>query len=135
MEPDGSEAPRASFLCSSIPLCLPPEIAHIADAVKFTDSDITIESSDAVRFLLHRKNLETHTKPLPGSGLQLHISSDDVVKLTEPAEILEILFQFVYPTRQPVLSALGAETLLALAEAVQKYQVFSAMNGCESQLK
>lgn len=57
------------------------------------------------------------------------------MRLTESAKVLGILFQFVYPMRQPVLSGLQLDTLLALAEAVQKYQVFSAMNGCEYHLR
>ncbi|KAF5316234.1 hypothetical protein D9619_006253 [Psilocybe cf. subviscida] len=103
--------------------------------VNFANSDITIESSDNVRFLLHRKNLETHTEAFPGSDFESDKTNGEVVKLTEAAEILEVLFQFVYLRNQPVLSALGVETLLVLAEAVQKYQVFSAKIGCEVQLR
>ena len=41
-----------------------------------------------------------------------------------------LLFQFMYPQRQPNLKQLEFRTLSALAEAAEKYQVFSALDIC-----
>lgn len=100
--------------------------------VNFSDSDVTIESCDGVRFLLHRKNLETHSETFPGPEFS---TKGEIVRLEEPASILEILFQFMYPRKQPGLDGLGPEVLLEVAEAVQKYRVFSAMYVCGSRLR
>jgi len=54
--------------------------------------------------------------------------------LEESAHIMEILFQFVHPPtetnryRQPDLGQLPDETFFEVAEAAEKYTVFSAMN-------
>jgi hypothetical protein len=54
--------------------------------------------------------------------------------VTEPSSILEIVFQFMYPRRQPNIKDLGFQTILAVADAVEKYKVFAAMNLCEEAL-
>ncbi|KDR68754.1 hypothetical protein GALMADRAFT_215610 [Galerina marginata CBS 339.88] len=100
------------------------------------DADVIIQSSDGVQFHLHRRYLEAYTGAFP--GLDAPFTSDtlaDVTCLTESAEILEILFEFVYPRRHPNLEDLEFKTLALLAEAVEKYEVFSAMTICELRLK
>ncbi|KDR68759.1 hypothetical protein GALMADRAFT_282919, partial [Galerina marginata CBS 339.88] len=102
------------------------------------DADVTIQSSDGVQFRLHRKHLEAHTGAFPGADSAKLIVSDgraDVVHLTEPAEVLEILFEFVYPQRPPDLKDLEFKVLVPLAEAVEKYEVFAAMRMCEMRLR
>ena len=59
----------------------------------------------------------------------------ETMNLDEASDVLEILFQFVYPRRHPTLEDTEFETLLAVAEAVEKYQVFSAMNLCAVRLE
>lgn len=59
-----------------------------------------------------------------------------MVHLTEPAKILRVCFDFVYPKRHPDLKDIeDFETLAAIAEAVGKYQIFSAMNTCNTRLR
>ncbi|KDR68757.1 hypothetical protein GALMADRAFT_78291 [Galerina marginata CBS 339.88] len=101
------------------------------------DADVTIQSSDGVLFRLHRKYLEANTSAFPGpdAGPIRSDRPEDVVYVTEPADILEILFEFVYPRRHPTLEGIKAEILLPLAEAVEKYEVFSAVTTCDVQLK
>ena len=68
----------------------------------------------------------------------LDISDSPQLKLRsfdEPYNVLEILFEFIYPRKQPTLEDTDFETLMAIAEAVEKYQVFSAMNLYEIRLK
>ena len=61
--------------------------------------------------------------------------TQETMALDEPSDVLEILFQFIYPRRHPSLEDTDFETLAAVAEAVEKYQVFSAMNLCALRLE
>ncbi|KAF8886723.1 hypothetical protein BD779DRAFT_603632 [Infundibulicybe gibba] len=91
------------------------------------DADIVYRSSDGVRFRIHSKNLESTTGILRPGKLDLQ----EEVELTEEAKILELLFQFIYPQRQPDISSLSFMTLALLAEAAEKYEVFPAMGLCK----
>lgn len=53
---------------------------------------------------------------------------DEIVPLTESESTLELLFQFIYPQRHPDLLNLPFDILDSLAEAVEKYEVYPAMN-------
>ena len=55
----------------------------------------------------------------------------EVVQLVEPAAVLELLFQYVYPQRHPNLQLVEFEVLNGLAEAVEKYQVYPALEHCK----
>lgn len=104
------------------------------------DADLVVQSADNVQFHLHRKYLEAHTGAFPGAGDGLLDSNPrrgdgEVTSLTEPAKVLEILFQFVYPKRQPDLDNVAYEMLGPLAEAAEKYEVFAAMSVCALQLR
>ena len=65
-----------------------------------------------------------------GFSAPLIQASDEIVELTETADILELLFQFCYPKRSPSLRSLNFEILSRLAEAVEKYQIYSALEIC-----
>lgn len=116
------------------------------------DADITFKSHDNVLLSIHRKNLETSTGGFPpaeffsssssagardGGDKEAEEGEEEVVQLSEDAETLEVLFQFVYPRHHPVLRA--SETpfplLAALAEAAEKYQVFAAVNICNIRME
>ncbi|KJA22992.1 hypothetical protein HYPSUDRAFT_123886, partial [Hypholoma sublateritium FD-334 SS-4] len=53
-----------------------------------------------------------------------------VITLPERSDILRTAFLFIYPRRHPKLQGLEFETLLEISDAVQKYEIFSAMNTC-----
>ncbi|KIM44435.1 hypothetical protein M413DRAFT_24933 [Hebeloma cylindrosporum] len=100
------------------------------------DTDVIIQSSDGVIFNLHWKYLQLY----PGFVRDVDDGSQpneekEKMDLDEPSDVLEILFQFVYPKRHPSLEDIDFETLAAVAEAVEKYQVFSAMNLCALRLE
>uniref|UniRef100_A0A8H7XV64 BTB domain-containing protein n=1 Tax=Psilocybe cubensis TaxID=181762 RepID=A0A8H7XV64_PSICU len=101
-------------------------------AVDATDSDITIISGDNVAFKLHRKYLDVNTGVFPGA--EIVDSKEEPIHLQEPASVLAIVFQFLYPRKHPKLNDESFDTVLAVSEAVEKYQVFSAMNTCETRL-
>ena len=99
--------------------------------VNFSDADVTFLSSDLVTFKLHRKYLEATTGSFPGAEFE---TQGELVRLTEPSSVLEVMFQFVYPRRHPRLDKQNFDSVLAIAEAVEKYEVFSAMNTCETRM-
>ncbi|KAF7294559.1 hypothetical protein MIND_00992400 [Mycena indigotica] len=101
--------------------------ASVSQRFNFPDSDIAFRSSDNVIFRTHTKNLETHAEGFPPSAFAVDLESE-IVNLTETAETLELLFQYVYPQRQPDLTTLPFNVLADLAEAAEKYQIFSAMD-------
>lgn len=104
---------------SATPLILFP-------AVNAADAEIQFRSSDQVVFRIHRKNLETSTA---GFNPPENATFDEIVELTEPAATLELLFQFIYPQRYPSLTVDFA-VLDTIAEAAEKYQVYSCMALC-----
>jgi hypothetical protein len=89
-------------------------------------------SADGVHFYLHRKNLETNTGGFPPAEIE---TRDEVVSLTEDSSTLELLFQFIYPAHHPNLVGTPFVTLSWLAEAAEKYEVYSAMNVCNIRMQ
>ena len=103
--------------------------------VNAADADVVVQSADGVQFRLHSKFLGANTGAFPGPDHTAVVSNPsgddgDVVHLSEPANILEILFGFVYPKKHPVLDDADFETLWPLAKAAEKYDVFSALDAC-----
>ncbi|KAJ7700864.1 hypothetical protein B0H17DRAFT_1046874 [Mycena rosella] len=103
----------------------------VSDRFNFPDADIAFRSSDQTVFRVHIKNLETHCEGFPPSALCAPGSvAPEVVDLSEPAATLDLLFQYMYPQRQPDLTAVEFPLLADLSEAAEKYQVYSAMDIC-----
>ncbi|KAG5635398.1 hypothetical protein H0H81_011402 [Sphagnurus paluster] len=94
-----------------------------------TDADVIFQSKDGFRFLIHRRNLET---PFPPSEFE---TQGEVVNLSEDSNTLELLFQFIYPKRLPDMDKINYATVALLAEAADKYEVFSAMYVCNTRLR
>ncbi|KAG6829009.1 hypothetical protein H0H92_005986 [Tricholoma furcatifolium] len=98
-------------------------------SVNAPDADVIFRSSDKVLFHIHSHNLEITTGGFPPAGA-FAPQRDEYVDVTEDATTLELMFQFSYPRLQPCLTNLAFEDLLRLAEAVEKYQVYPAMQVC-----
>ena len=106
---------------------------HILESTTFSvvcaaDADLTFRSRDGILFKVHRNNLAAHSEgfsPPPGTT-----SQDEFVALLENGDTLDLLFQFMSPQRQPDLAGIMFMKLAELAEAAEKYQVFSAMTVC-----
>jgi hypothetical protein len=92
------------------------------------DAEIAFRSSDNIVFKIHRKNLEVNTAGLSPAALTTSIS--ELVPLSEDSPTLELLFQYIYPRRQPLLDDIEFVLLASLAEAAEKYEVFPAMTVC-----
>ena len=95
--------------------------------VSLYDSNIEICSANGFIFQLHRVVLGMTTGAFPGSELDM---GGEMVQLIEPANVLSILFAFLYLKVPPDLHGEGFEVVAALAEAVGKYKVFSAVQAC-----
>lgn len=95
--------------------------------------DIRIVSGDSIILGAHTKNLAFFGNgfpSLPGSK-----SDDSVIRLEEEAEVLQLLLRFMHNIRQPDLSLIPFSQLFSLAEAAEKYLVYSAMESCKTQME
>ena len=132
----GSDSPkRISQTCTIHPISFPENQnspLHSLSSVNAADSDIIFESSDNILFHVHRKNLETHAAGFPPAEID---TCGETVQLTEDGATLELLFAFMYPRRHPDLESTPFVPLASLAEAAEKYEVFSAMNMCKIRMR
>ncbi|KIL60514.1 hypothetical protein M378DRAFT_83615, partial [Amanita muscaria Koide BX008] len=96
------------------------------------DADIHFKSSDNVLFFIHRENLKCSAAAFP--PVEFKTIKDEIVHLIETSEVLELLFAFLYPKPLPDVKGLPFKTLASLAEAAEKYQVFSAMMICSMRM-
>ena len=93
--------------------------------------DIVLKSSDGVLIGAHKANLESFTEGLlPSDGAS---DSKKRVDLEENAGALKPLMQFAHRVPYPDLYSTPRQTLFGLANAAEKYKVYSAMavaNAC-----
>ncbi|KAK0482056.1 hypothetical protein EDD18DRAFT_1201833 [Armillaria luteobubalina] len=106
-----------------------------SDRFNASDSDITLKSCDDVLFRVHRVNLEMHSQVFADAGGSTIPKQQEVVPLTERAEVLELMLQYMYLQHQPDLRNVKFEVLKDLAEAVEKYEIYSAMGVCAQKMK
>lgn len=111
-------------------LTTPTELVH--HLFNDTDTDVTFSAVDGTLFHLQRKYLETNTGAFPGAEFE---TRGEITHLTEPSEVLEVLFQFIYPRRHPDIEELEFPLLAAVAEAAEKYEVFSGMSECKTRMR
>jgi len=93
------------------------------------DADVVFRSSDGTLFRLHARQLDLASDGFPPSEFS---SAEEVVDLPEDAQLLELMFQFVYPRLLPSLESFEFSTLASLAIVVEKYQIFTGMKLCHS---
>ncbi|KAJ7077436.1 hypothetical protein B0H15DRAFT_789674, partial [Mycena belliarum] len=80
----------------------------------------------------HSKNLELYSGGFPPSSLVTVGGNErEVVQVTECSAVLALLLQYVHNQRQPDSSKFDFKTLDGLAEAAEKYLVYSAMEVCK----
>ncbi|KAG5718458.1 hypothetical protein E4T56_gene8762 [Termitomyces sp. T112] len=92
------------------------------------DADLLFRSSNNILFRIHSRNLEVTSGGFPPAHFA---HSNEHIDLTEDSSTLELMFHFVYPRSQPNLEKITFEALAQLAEAVEKYQVYPAMQLCK----
>ncbi|KAJ3880660.1 hypothetical protein F5051DRAFT_450550 [Lentinula edodes] len=97
------------------------------------DADVVIRSCDNVEFRLHKKNLEFLSGGFPPADTETN--PNEIVRLSESGETLEILFQFMYPQRFPSLDNMTIDPLIELAGTAEKYEIFALIHICEVHLR
>ena len=113
---------RYLFLSLNLPL-------RCSFSVNADDADITFKSADDVLFFIHRQNLEMYAGGFPPA--EFKSSRDDIVPMVESSLTLDMLFTFMYyPGPLPDMEKLPFEAISDLAEAAEKYEVFSAIAAC-----
>jgi hypothetical protein len=93
---------------------------------------VKLNSSDGQVFGAHQRNLEVFSDAFPMAG---STTAKEVVTLEENAEVLQLILQFMHNTRQPNVSKLPFSTLAPLAEAVEKYMIYAAMQICHTHME
>ncbi|KAF7350756.1 hypothetical protein MSAN_01636700 [Mycena sanguinolenta] len=100
------------------------------------DADLTISSSDSVLFKVHHKNLEFHSDIFANAANATRPENgDEIVHLEEPADVLDVLFQYMYRQPQPDLQLIDFSVFMGFAEAAEKYAVYSALTVMKIQMK
>jgi hypothetical protein len=97
--------------------------------------DIVLRSSDQVLIGAHQANLAQFSEGFPTpSDVK---ATDDPVDLTEDSLTLRLLVHFTHKQRYPNLSITGTPvgTIFSLAEAAEKYLVYSAMVACNMRIE
>lgn len=121
-------------LLSLKPSTFEPHIS--AFVVNSPDADVTFQSSDNILFKVSRKDLETFSH-----GFSASFASTDptvAIPLTEPADVLELLFQFTSPLPQEypdIHDIKPFKVIHGLAEAAEKYQVPAAAAMCKFEMR
>ena len=113
---------------SSISTCTKKKVLVNDSAI----ADVSFRSADGKIFHVQRKYLEVNTGGFPSAEFN---TQGELAHLTESSAVLETVFRFTYPIIQPDLEDVGFEFIAAVAEAAEKYEVFSAMNFCRLRLR
>ena len=128
------QPPPVNRLCEYLGYALVTEcvILIVLLIVDSPEADVIFQSVDRVQFHLHRKYIEVNTGAFPPAEFD---TRGEITHLTETSTVLETLFQFVYPQRHPDLDDMDFDTVSAVAEAAEKYEVFYAMNICRIRMR
>ncbi|KAF8173087.1 hypothetical protein BJ912DRAFT_829683, partial [Pholiota molesta] len=95
-------------------------------------ADITFLSSDHVLFKIHGTHVNSSSTGI--AVAENMMIGADAAQLSEPSRTLEVLFQFIEPPsearnyRQPSVLDMEFSLFFDVAEAVEKYVVYGAMN-------
>ncbi|KAF6745855.1 hypothetical protein DFP72DRAFT_1175867 [Ephemerocybe angulata] len=87
--------------------------------------DLVLQSSDGKLIGAHRTNMEHFSDGFPTCDSVT--STSEPVPLTEDGETLTLLLRFMHKHKYPGLTPMDAASIFALAEAAEKYMVYSAM--------
>jgi len=97
--------------------------------------DVIFRSSDGKLFAAHKSYLGTYTGGFPAAETTEASANPEVIELEEKADVLLLVLQFAHPERPPSTVSLENEVIMRLAEAVEKYVVFGAMEVCRLRMR
>ncbi|KIK68519.1 hypothetical protein GYMLUDRAFT_154327, partial [Collybiopsis luxurians FD-317 M1] len=97
------------------------------------ETDLVLESKDGLRFGAHSADLAVFSDAFPvvGSGIVV----TEVVQMTETADVVLMLLQFMHRQRWVKSEKIPFGLLHRLAEAAEKYCIFSLMEICRIQMQ
>jgi len=97
--------------------------------------DVVLRSRNGATFGAHTDNLARYTGAFPKPGILTRTDSPEVVNLDERSEVILLILQFTHPdTRPPQTHDVWGDVMVELAEAVEKFLVFPAMEVCNLRL-
>ena len=110
-------------------------VAHAASAhtlfpVCDPGADRILRSSDGTLFKVFSRDLKMYSGAFPSPKVTIP-GITEILRLPESARVLELLFQFMRRQRQPDIKHMAFGVLASLAEAVEKYEVYSAIEVCK----
>ncbi|KAJ3884540.1 hypothetical protein GG344DRAFT_60389, partial [Lentinula edodes] len=95
---------------------------------------IVLQSSDNVKFIVDKEELEIDTSGFPPATTPSYIG--EVSSLPERSHVLNILFQYVgTQSHQPVLDRIEFALIVKVAEAAEKYEVHKAITAVQFELR
>ena len=99
-------------------------------------TDVILRSSDGVEYGAHSTNLEIYSGGFPpATSTKVTADPGDIVQMPETSAVLKLLLHYMHNDRQPDSSKIPFSVLYPLAEAVEKYMVFSAMEVCKIRMQ
>ncbi|KAG6859800.1 hypothetical protein C0995_003832 [Termitomyces sp. Mi166 len=98
-------------------------------------TDLIFVSSDGVKFAAHAKNLERYSEGFPPATFNPVETDLQVVHLEEESSTVRLLLQYMHLKPQPDIEKISFTELEELANAVEKYLIFSAMMVCKLCMK
>jgi hypothetical protein len=93
--------------------------------------DVILASSDGVHFGFHTQNILIFAGAFPACDTE----DSNVISLSESADVVSLLLQYMHQQRQPDSSKFKFDILSRLADAVEKYNVFSAIEVCNIHMR
>ena len=89
-----------------------------------------MRSSDNVLFKFDKRQLGSHSGVFASAEVFSMSATGELVELTEPSEVVDLLLQLMSLQEPPNLESLDFQTLAMLAEAVEKHDVFHSKTIC-----
>lgn len=77
--------------------------------------------------------MDQYSDGFPDASAQMDVT--DPVELAEDADTLKVLMRFMHKQRYPKVSWLETDQLFSLAEAAEKYLVYSAISACHDYIE
>jgi hypothetical protein len=96
--------------------------------------DTILESSDGIRYGTHAGNIEAFTGNFPRSP-EANPNWSYIILLSESSDVIFLLLQYIHHQRHPDPVTFKFDILSQLADAAEKYTVFSAIEVCKIQMK
>lgn len=100
--------------------------------------DFLFEAENGTHFGAHRRNLELYSgafQPLVDVAPVDFESGFQVMRVTERRGVVSLMLRYMHNHWQPMIDKLGFDVLKDLAEAVEKYEIYSAIEVCRFRMR